>query len=202
MLSSCALSEEKDGSKWSWEKSGKFTVKSMYNRFHSEEAHKSNRKLWKAKIPLKIKIFMWLVDQNAILTKDNLTKRNWHGDKRCYFCHTDENVSHIFFECPTTKYMWNLVSIVVGADCRPTSFSQFWEWAGRFMPNHKKIHFTGLAALCWAIWRTRNAVCFDKKSVKSPNEIICLASSFISYWSGLHKQGDKQDLEDRAQALK
>jgi hypothetical protein len=70
------------------------------------------------------------------------------------------------------------------------------------MPNHKKIHFTGLAALCWAIWRTRNAVCFDKKSVKSPNEIICLASSFISYWSVLHKQGDKQDLEDGAQALK
>jgi hypothetical protein len=70
------------------------------------------------------------------------------------------------------------------------------------MPNHKKIHFTGLAALYWAIWRMRNAVCFDKKIVKSPNEIICLASSFISYWSGLHKKGDKQDLEEGAQALK
>jgi hypothetical protein len=41
-----------------------------------------------------------------------------------------------------------------------------------------------------------------KKIFKSPNEIICLASSFISYWSGLHKQGDKQDLEEGAQALK
>jgi hypothetical protein len=36
----------------------------------------------------------------------------------------------------------------------------------------------------------------------SPNEIICLASSFIFYWLDLHKQGDKQDLEDAAQALK
>jgi hypothetical protein len=59
-----------------------------------------------------------------------------------------------------------------------------------------------LAALCWAIWRTKNAVFLIKKSVKSPNEIIYLASSFIFYWSGLHKQGDKQDLEDGAQALK
>jgi hypothetical protein len=41
-----------------------------------------------------------------------------------------------------------------------------------------------------------------KKSIKSPNEIICLASPFISYWSGLHKQEDNQDLEDGAQALK
>jgi hypothetical protein len=121
MLSSCALSEEKDRSKWSWEKSRKFTIKSMHNMLHSDEAHNSNRKIWKDKIPLKIKIFMWLVDQNAILTKDNLAKHNWHGDKKCYFCHTDESVSHIFFECPA-KYMWSLVSLVVGADCRPTSF--------------------------------------------------------------------------------
>jgi hypothetical protein len=42
-----------------------------------------------------------------------------------------------------------------------------------------------------------------KKSIKSPSEIICLASSFIiSYCPGLHEQGDKQDLEDGAQTLK
>jgi hypothetical protein len=35
------------------------------------------------------------------------------------------------------------------------------------MPNHKKIHFTGLAALCWAIWRTRNAVFLIKKNLSS-----------------------------------
>jgi hypothetical protein len=33
--------------------------------------------LWKMKVPLKIKIFMWFVHRKEILTKDNLVKRNW-----------------------------------------------------------------------------------------------------------------------------
>jgi len=41
------------------------------------------------------------------------------------------------------------------------------------------FHFVGLAAICWALWRTRNNICFDKKVVRSPTEIICLASSIF-----------------------
>jgi hypothetical protein len=36
---------------------------------------------------------------NAILTKENLAKRNWQGDKRCSFCTENENMTHLFFEC-------------------------------------------------------------------------------------------------------
>jgi zinc-binding in reverse transcriptase len=32
---------------------------------------------WLAGIPLKIKVFLWLVKQNKILTKDNLLKKVW-----------------------------------------------------------------------------------------------------------------------------
>jgi hypothetical protein len=69
------------------------------------------------------------------------------------------------------------------------------------MPHHKKIHFTGLSAICRAIWKIRNSICFDKKVMKSPTEIVCSAS-FISYWSGLHKQGDQLDLQEGATAMK
>jgi hypothetical protein len=33
--------------------------------------------IWKAKIPEKVKIFMWLVFQRAIITKENMIRRNW-----------------------------------------------------------------------------------------------------------------------------
>jgi hypothetical protein len=85
----------------------------------------NNKMLWKAKLPLKIKIFMWLIKQGAILTKDNLTRRNWQGDKTCSFCCGDENIEHLFFSCPMAKYIWSLVAMVIGADCRPSSFEQF-----------------------------------------------------------------------------
>lgn len=35
---------------------------------------------WKAKLPLKIKIFLWYLKWGVILTKDNLVKRRWKGD--------------------------------------------------------------------------------------------------------------------------
>jgi hypothetical protein len=40
----------------------------------------------------------------------------------------------------------------------------------------------GLAAIWRAIWQTRNNVCFEKKKIRSPLEIICLVSSFLKYW--------------------
>jgi hypothetical protein len=35
-----------------------------------------NKQLWKLKVPLKIKIFMWYLKKEVILTKDNLVRRN------------------------------------------------------------------------------------------------------------------------------
>jgi hypothetical protein len=55
--------------------------------------------MWKLKVPLKIKIFMWYLQRGVILTKDNLAKRSWQGSKVCCFCHKDETIQHLFFDC-------------------------------------------------------------------------------------------------------
>ena len=71
---------------WSWGKGGKFTTKSVYDHLSSEDVGPNFKHLWKAKIPYKIKIFLWLLENGAVLTKDNLIKRNWVGDPSCLFC--------------------------------------------------------------------------------------------------------------------
>ena len=202
MLAPCALSSERDYPKWLGERDGKFSVKSQYASIWAADTEDKNKNLWKAKIPLKIKVFMWLVKSNAILTKDNLSKKGWQGDQTCSFCSTPETIEHLFFGCAMARYCWSLVSIVIGADCRPSSFSQFWVWAAKYMPHHKKIFMVGLAAICWALWRTRNSICFEDKKCRSPTEIICLASSFLSYWAGLQKPQGKLELMMGAEALK
>lgn len=68
MLTSCVLSSGKDVTKWKWEKSEVCSVKLMYSHLCSDEVEAPHKKLWKARIPLKIKIFMWLIQQNSILT--------------------------------------------------------------------------------------------------------------------------------------
>jgi hypothetical protein len=41
-----------------------------------------NNMIWRLKITLKNKIFMWYMYKEVVLTKDNLTKRNWNGGKQ------------------------------------------------------------------------------------------------------------------------
>jgi hypothetical protein len=60
----------------------------------------------------------------------------------------------------------------------------------------------GLSVVYWALWKTRNMACFEGKCVRSPTEIICLASSLISYWVGLQKDDTKEVLEADAEMLK
>jgi hypothetical protein len=196
------VNSEKDRARWDWEKSGSFSVKSTYKHLCDHEFGPSFKKFWKAKIPLKIKVFLWLVSQNAILTRDNLVKRKWKGSTMCAFCSENETSHHLFFDCPTAKYIWSLIAYSLGADCRPNSLNQFWVWIQRFLPQAPNLHAVGLAAVYWAIWRTRNAVCFEGKRVKSPTEIICVICSFLTYWAGLLKDDLKEQMTQGAEVMK
>jgi hypothetical protein len=91
------LSQNKDMPYWKWTKNGTFSVKSMYNHLCRNARDRSFRHLWKSKIPLKIKIQLWLIWHNAITTKYNPLKRNWSGCPRCQFCCDNETVTHLVF---------------------------------------------------------------------------------------------------------
>jgi len=202
MISSLALSQEKDTPKWCWDGRGIYTVKSMYSHLCDSIPKNQHANLWKAKLPLKIKIFMWLIENDAILTRYNLARRGWQGHQRCNFCLENESINHLFFDCAMARYVWSLVAYVVGADCRPCSLDQFWVWTKQFLPRGGKFWYEGLAAICWALWRMRNKIHFEQKIVRSPTEIICLASSFISYWAELQLEEDKKKLDAGAEAIR
>ena len=65
--------------------------------------------LWKLKIPLKIKVFMWFLNNKVLLTKDNLAKRRWQGCTKCSFGGSEETVEHLFISCPFAKIIWTVV---------------------------------------------------------------------------------------------
>ena len=103
------LSNEKDVFSCDLKSSSRFTVKSLYLDFMSGYVSCHQRFIWKKKVPLKIKIFMWFLYRKVILTKDNLTRRNWHGCKKCCFCDQDETIQHLFITCPLACMVWRIV---------------------------------------------------------------------------------------------
>jgi hypothetical protein len=53
--------------------------------------------VWKTKVPLKIRIFLWQVINDKIQSAEQLKKRNWPGSVACKLCGLLESTSHIFF---------------------------------------------------------------------------------------------------------
>jgi hypothetical protein len=114
--------------------------------------------IWKAKLPEKIKSFIWLVAQKVILTKDNMKRKKWKGNPGCYFCGQDENVDHLLFMCPIAKVIWGFIAICFNQSDRPNSYEQYWLWIKKALPRGENFHMLGVAAFYWAIWKGRNRV--------------------------------------------
>ena len=96
---------------WKWSKSGKFSTKTVYNHLAGDDFGSNYKHIWKAKLPYKIKIFCWLVEKGAVLTKDNLVKRKWTGDPTCSFYQEPETIKHLFFQCSIANVIWREVSL-------------------------------------------------------------------------------------------
>ena len=98
--------EEEEEFRWKLDRSGFFSVKSHYLGLINQNTPSLNKDLWKIKIPLKIKIFLWYLKRGVVLTKDNLAKWNWHGNEQYCFCHENEMIQHLFFNYRFTRLVW------------------------------------------------------------------------------------------------
>jgi hypothetical protein len=109
---SIQLSEGQDEFRWNLHSNGKFSVSSLYNAIIWPEIPvDKNKKIWKMKIPLKIKKFAWYLRRGVILTKDNLAKRNCYGSTQCVFCQHNETIKHLFFQCRFARSIWSCIQV-------------------------------------------------------------------------------------------
>jgi zinc-binding in reverse transcriptase len=110
ILQNLRFTQSDDLAVWVWEPTGLYTIKSLYTFlcFGGVKTYLS-KSVWSLKIPLKHKLFLWMLLNNKILTKDNLCKRNWTGDITCVFCSAPESVDHLFFKCPFISTFWKHV---------------------------------------------------------------------------------------------
>jgi hypothetical protein len=97
-----------------WTANKNFSVKNMYNDIVLREGTPINCWAWKAKIPLKIKIFLWYFNNGVVLTKNNLVKRHSKGCTKCCFCAEQEKIQHLFSDCPIARLTWGSVCFTFG----------------------------------------------------------------------------------------
>ena len=163
-------------------------MKSLYATLMDETVLPIIQPLWKLKIPLKIKVFIWLLHRGVILTKDNLARRNWKGSMLCCYCSDKENIAHLFFNCSSTSLLWRTIYTTFGLS-RPNSVNHlFGSWLRGLTKSHKNLVYTGIAALCWAIWRSRNDTVFQKTKNQTSLQILFRATYLTRAWTILHEE--------------
>ena len=192
-LANITLNHEWDDFKWNLDQTGVFSVKSHYLRLIHRNIPNTNKKLWKLKIPLKIKIFLWYLKQGVILTKDNLARRNWQGSQQYCFCYEDETIQHLFFGCRVTRLVWASVYAAWGLPKLSGVSNMFENWLNGISKDYKPLVLVGAAALCWSVWRCRNAMVFYNKR-HSFLQVIFATTHWLRTWAILQRPSSQDTL--------
>lgn len=136
--------------RWSLEKKGIFTTKFVYRWLERNLVWASNKWIWKAVIPLKIKISMWQLFRDSILTRYNLKK--WVI--LFFFCAIMLKMSIIF----SSGVIWlkqfgghleRVLRLLVVLDRYGKVLHGTWLFA--FLPGGCKFYVICIAVVCWGI---------------------------------------------------
>ncbi|KAJ4809797.1 Ribonuclease H-like superfamily protein [Rhynchospora pubera] len=194
LLSNTTLNDLDDSVFWLIEGNGIYSVKSCYALLNSNGFNLDLKKsIWLAKVPLKIKLFCWLVLQNRILTQDNLEKRGWHGPNKCLFCRDIETVNHLFCTCSFWKRSWDLFNthndkqITVNL----TSLDSIWD-SCLALDKPKRIYAVSFfAVFCWSVWLERNKKAFTDTKGLSFTTLVYSINHNFHLWTGFDLRLDR-----------
>jgi len=161
MLNDCALTDNRaDVVHWALDKKKQFTTKSLY-RLLTDRGVSSRVAgyIWRSKVPLKIKFFLWQILNNKLQVAVSLVKRGWKGPSSSYLCGCLEDLDHIFFKCHLSKLVWAVIVEIFDLQSYPTSWDDFCgSWLRGKGPIPIRLIIFIFAGFAWALWTTRNKI--------------------------------------------
>ena len=101
-----------DSIRWVAEKSGLFSVRSMYDRMvvDSRTKFEFSKLIWENSAPPRVQFFGWLVVNGRVKTGELLIKRGILlniDDGLCCFCKSNlEDIDHMFLHCDRVWWVW------------------------------------------------------------------------------------------------
>ena len=173
------------------------TTKSMYRWFlHRGVVNKRLQGVWKSKLPMKLKVFLWQIFHNKLQTGVKLKKkRKWRGSEKCNLCEKAETVDHIFFSCVLAKFVWVCFKEALGWDRELTSWQDFLDnWIPLGCRDYSSKLFLSTIVF-WALWIIRNKRVIEGKFPRYPTELLIKSNMFLQKWKVLLRGEDQVKIE-------
>jgi hypothetical protein len=146
MVIDVLLTNQRDRFVWGLHHNKLFSVKSIYKALLLSEALLYNTLTWKLKLPLKIKVFLWLYKW-VILIKDNLARWRWQGDRKCCFCPFQKSIKHLLLGCPFAKFVWRIMHIFFNLTPPTSVHNMFTDWLYGFNKKLKSKILAGASVI-------------------------------------------------------
>ncbi len=156
LVTGLSLSSSPNAISWRWCSKGRFSVQSAY-RFLAFDGGDDRRvgHLWSIRVPLKVKVFLWLGARNKILTADLLSRRGWVGPSMCPLCGRDtERLEHLFFDCPYAREVWGWTlhgesQLLLELLTNPGDLASRWSRASSSLKGNRKLLLDlSIAGIC------------------------------------------------------
>ncbi|KAK6124264.1 hypothetical protein DH2020_042016 [Rehmannia glutinosa] len=185
---------------WHYEKSGNYSVRSGYklalqNQLSSGPSSSTVvstwwRRLWKLRIPEKIKIFCWRAFHGILPCATQLIKRGISMSPLCSRCHhCVETIEHVLRDCSDSRSVWFASSLHDFMRSVKTSSLQDLCIEACLCLNMEKLEL--FVGILWALWHSRNNGLFANVW-PGPKEILSVASrtlfAYQSCWLGFNTQ--------------
>jgi hypothetical protein len=188
---------------WGLISSRQYITNSLY-KFMTNGGMNSNMasKIWKCKIPLKVRIFLWQTFQDRLQTGQQLNARNWKGRGSCCLCGKMNNVDHLLLECSMAMFIWSFLGEALRWEGYPRNMDDLksnWLTQG-FGVSYQ----TGLACFIeftWVIWNTRTKMIMQDVFPDKPINVLFLGVSFIQKWCPLMRKLEKDPVKAMVKAL-
>jgi hypothetical protein len=115
LMSSVCMTTQEDEITWGLSSSKTFSTRSLY-RFLTNGGidSKLTQKIWKCKVPMKIKVFLWQIFQDRLQTVIQLKEREWKDSEHCVLCGENEDVDHLLFTCLLAAFVWIFIKEALG----------------------------------------------------------------------------------------
>ncbi|KAL2928556.1 hypothetical protein RDABS01_006569 [Bienertia sinuspersici] len=180
---------QRDSWTWIYSKDGFYSVRSAYyiqlqgtycipSTSNNSSSNLWNR-IWRTKVPTKIKNFAWRACKNGIPVKVNLFKRSACVESRCQLCGEDNKTTeHILLHCSEARKVWYLSPLRLNSGEHQDMSLK--DKCLHLMTIYKEERWWELFwTIAWSIWTNRNAWCFEKKK-KEGMELVQRATNLVN----------------------
>lgn len=127
-------------------------------------------KIWKLKVPPRVRSFLWMLAIDRIHTKEFLIKRGVKIQNiliGCPWCErVPEGANHLFFKCKFIEGFWYKIFNWWEAEWESVEgFDEFYTlcYNMKLVGIRKSLWLISISTACWTVWLVRNGLVFERK---------------------------------------